>query len=1087
MEVEGEKNRVLLIEDNPGDARLIRELLSAEEGASFFLEHADRLSTGLARLAQGNIDVILLDLSLPDSHGLEGLNKICAQVPKVPVVVLSGLSDEAVAINAVQEGAQDYLVKGSVDSALLVRSLRYAIERQHLRVALRESESRYRLLADNAADLIWTANMKWRITYVSPSIKRLLGYTVEEMMRLAITDILTPDSLKQASKFIRNQMDIMTPTSQYPSLSLTLEYVRKDRSTLWAEVMLSFLWDKDGKLSQVLGVTREITERKKAEEALRQSEQRYRLLAENVKDIIWTRDMNLKLTYTSPSVLEMSGYSVEEVMSMGLEESLTPASLERLRPTLARVLAAGEKGQGDLPEVLVLEAELIHKGGSIMPVEMKVNLLRDSDGQPTGFLGVTRDITERKKAEEALRHSEQLYRLLAENIKDVIWTVDMNLRLTYTSPSITQLTGYRHEEYITKTLEEILTPASVEFVTNLFAEELALDDSGHSDLFRARTFEAELICKDGSIVPVEMKATGLRDADGRPIGVLGVSRDITERKKAGSALRESETRFRTVFEGTGLGIALVDFNAKTLSINPAFERMLGYNLEEFRQLEGSLKYLHPDDAMVDAKLYLEMVKGKREHYTVDKRYIRKDGGVIWGRQNLSVVRDASGKPKYFIAMIEDITARKKMEEALRQSEERNRELFENANDIIYTHDLAGNFTAINKSGERVTGYTREEVIGMNIARILTPASMERARQMIARKLSDGGQTRYELEIITKDEHEVLLEVNTRLIYEGGKPVGTQGIARDITERKKAENALRESEEKLRRYLESSPDAIYINDEKGTFLYGNLVAERMIGYSKEELIGHSFLELNILPPEYLAKAAQTLELNLAGKPTGPDEFELVRKDGSRIFVEISTYPTTHDDKIEVIGIARDITERKKMEQELLRLSDAFRMSTDSIAITDLEGNVIDLNEAALKLQGADNKADLIGLSVSDSIVPEEQERALKDLAQVMDKGYVSGIEYHILTKDGKKILVETSVSLMKARNGEPIGLVAVIRDITERKRAEEELRLLSDAVKMSKDSIVITDLEGRIVEANDATLEMHRMDNREDLIGRLALE
>ena len=207
--MEGEKIRILLIEDNPGDARLIRELLSAKESASFDLEHADRLSTGLARLAQGNIDVIFLDLSLPDSHGLDGLNKICAQAPKVPVVVLSGLSDEAVTINAMQEGAQDYLVKGCVDSTLLVRSLRYAIERQHLRVALRESESRYRILADNAADVIWTANMKWKITYVSPSIKRLLGYTVEEMMRLAITDILTPDSLKQAGKLIRNQMDIM--------------------------------------------------------------------------------------------------------------------------------------------------------------------------------------------------------------------------------------------------------------------------------------------------------------------------------------------------------------------------------------------------------------------------------------------------------------------------------------------------------------------------------------------------------------------------------------------------------------------------------------------------------------------------------------------------------------------------------------------------------------------------------------------------------------------------------------------------------------------------------------------------------------
>lgn len=308
------KTKVLLIEDNPGDAGLIRHLLIEAGDSLFDLGYADCLSTGLKLLGEGDIDVLLLDLSLPDSQGLDSLSKVLAKAPRVPIVVMSGLEDELVAIKAVQEGAQDYLVKGSVDAKLLARSLRYAIERQHLRAALGESESRYRLLADNAADIIWTANMKWRITYVSPSIKRLLGYTVEEMKRLAISDILTPDSLRQAGKLIRNQMDIMTPRSQHPPLSLTLEHIRKDGSTLWAEVMLSFLWDKDRKLSEVLGVTREITERKKAEEALQESERRYRLLAENVKDIIWTRDMNLRTTYVSPSVTEMSGYSVEEAM-----------------------------------------------------------------------------------------------------------------------------------------------------------------------------------------------------------------------------------------------------------------------------------------------------------------------------------------------------------------------------------------------------------------------------------------------------------------------------------------------------------------------------------------------------------------------------------------------------------------------------------------------------------------------------------------------------------------------------------------------------------------------------------------------------
>jgi len=801
--VEGEKIRILLIEDNPGDARLIRELLAEGGGASFDLEHVDCLSKGLTRLAQGGVDIVLLDLTLPDSHDLDGLGKILAQTLEVPIVVLSGLSDERVTIKAVRGGAQDFLVKGKIDSNILVRALRYAIERQRLRVALRESEARYRLLADNIADVIWTADSEARITYVSPSIKRVLGYTVEETLKLKISDILTPDSTEQARRFVKWQMKTFAKGVQYPPTSMTLEHVRKDGSTVWAEVMLSFMQDKNGNV--------------------------------------------------------------------------------------------------------------------------------------TGIMGATRDITERKKTEEALRESEQRYRLLAENIKDVIWTVDMNLRLSYTSPSITQLTGYRHEEYITKTLEEILTPASAKFIANLFAEELALENSGHGDLFRARTFEVELICKDGSTVPVEMKATALRDADGRPIRVLGVSRDITERRKAEEALKESETRFRTVFEGTSLGIALVDFDGKALSINPAFERMIGYNMEEFKEIEGSLKYLHPDDAIMDAKLYIEMLKGKREHYTVDKRYIRKDGEVIWGRQNLSAVRGAEGKPKYFVAMVED-----------------------------------------------------------------------------------------------------------------------------ITERKKTENALRESEEKLRRYLESSPDAIYIHDLKGTFLRGNNAGEELLGYSADEIEGKSFLELPILPPEYLPKAIQLLQLSAAGKPTGPDEFELIRKDGSHVFVEISAYPMTQGDKIEVIGIARDITERKKMEQELRRLSDAVNMSKDSFAISDMEGRIIEANEAALKMHGVENKADLIGRGALELIAPEDHEMLTDKMAKALETGSLPYIEYHCLKNDGSKCVVEASISVMKDKSGEPTGYMAVARDITERKRMEDALRQSEQSYRVllesTHDSIIVVDAE-----------------------------
>ncbi len=749
--------------------------------------------------------------------GLMAWTRYVRKRPEVPIVVLSGLSDEAVAINAVQEGAQDYLVKGSVDSALLVRSLRYAIERQHLRVALRESESRYRLLADNAADVIWTANMKWRITYVSPSIKRLLGYTVEEMKKLAINDILTPDSLKQASKIIRNQMEIMTPGSQHPPLSLTLEHVRKDGSTLWAEVMLSFLWDKDGKLSEIMGVTREITERKKAEEALRQSEQRYRLLAENVKDVIWIRDMNLKLTYTSPSVLEMSGYSVEEVMSMSLEESLTPASLELIRPVLDKVLAAGEKGQGDLPEVLVLEAELIHKDGSIIPVEMKVNLLRDSDGQPTGFLGVTRDITERKKAEEALRESQEELQAIFDNARDGIALFDLEGRLLKVNKRVLEVGGYTTDEIAGKTFDllEMFTPESIE-----------------------RMFTAKDMILSGKEVPVfECEAC----------------------TKSGRKLNLD------------------------IHVSPFF------------------------------------LKGKR-------------------LGSVSIMRD--------------ITERKKAEEALRESEERYRELFENANDIIYTHDLAGNFTSINKAGERVTGYMRNEVLGMNISSILTPASLELARQMTARKVGQGGSTQYELEIVAKDGHRVPLEISSRLIYEGNKPVSVQGIARDITERKRMEQALRQSEHNYRVLFESTIDGMFVTDvETMKVLLANQTAAKMCGFaSAENAIGINPLDL-VHPDDREQVLGFLVEDAFGEREQEVHEFRVITKDGREIWVSGMGTRIEYGGKLAVLSSIRDITERKRAEEQKKKMEEQLRLASRLAAVGELAAGVAhELNNPIAAIQG-----------------------------------------------------------------------------------------------------------------------------------------
>jgi len=227
----------------------------------------------------------------------------------------------------------------------------------------------------------------------------------------------------------------------------------------------------------------------------------------------------------------------------------------------------------------------------------------------------------------------------------------------------------------------------------------------------------------------------------------------------------------------------------------------------------------------------------------------------------------------------------------------------------------GVFKLVNSALGSMSGYDREELLGMPFLKLLTPDSrsfvMARYQARLAGK---EVPSIYETRAVTKEGEYRDIQINAVLIEYDGHPAN-EIIIRDITEHKQAEETLRQSEENLKAYLESSPDGIYIHDLKGTFLYGNKKAEDLTGYKREELIGKSFLNLNLLLKKRLVKAGKLLALNVMGRPTGPDEFELIRKDGSRVWVEVNTTSIKQGGKLVVIGFVRDITERKRMEQEL----------------------------------------------------------------------------------------------------------------------------------------------------------------------------
>jgi diguanylate cyclase (GGDEF)-like protein/PAS domain S-box-containing protein len=392
--------------------------------------------------------------------------------------------------------------------------------------ALSAKTEEYVTTTNLTGDIIAKLDEEGRWVFLNDAACQFFGRPREELLGTEAIAALHPEDIERTVQAVEEARARKEPIKGFVNRLAT------PMGTRVVEWNAYPLFDEEGQYAGIQMTGRDITERKQAEEALQESEARYRLLAENASDHVWTIDLGLRYTYVSPSVTRMRGYTVEEAMRGGVGQALTPASLEIARKILAEELAEDRSEQKDLFRSRSLEVEMNCKDGSTIWTEVRVTFLRGPDGQPVGILGVTRDITERKRTEEALRESERRYRLLAENTSDLIWTMDMSLRYTYVSPSITRMRGYTPEEVVGATIAQTLTPASREVARKALAEELAIERMEHKDLYRPRTLEFEVYCKDGSIIWTEMNMTFMRDSDGQPVGILGVTRDISERKRA---------------------------------------------------------------------------------------------------------------------------------------------------------------------------------------------------------------------------------------------------------------------------------------------------------------------------------------------------------------------------------------------------------------------------------------------------------------------------------------------------------------------------------------------------------------------------
>jgi len=414
---------VLLIEDNPGDARLIRELLAEVRGEPFVVEHANRLSLGLARLADAPIDIVLSDLGLPDSQGLDTFTRVHAQAPQVPIIVLTGTDDETLAVAAVRAGAQDYLVKGQVNSDSLARAIRYAVERKHTQEAVRESEDRYRDLVEHSQDLICTHDLTGRILSANQTALRALGYAPEELVNKNLLDFMPPGSADGLRAYLAD-------INEHHVASGLLRVQSRDGQThIWE--YNNNLRQIEGEPSIVRGMARDVTERVKAEKALRASEQRYQTLAETAPIGIFRTDPQGQTNYVNSRWCEIAGLQASQALGDGWLSAVHPADRDQ-------IVIGWQQATHDQTSSAT-EYRFLRPDGTVAWVMGKAVPEKDASGKIVSYIGTITDITERKRAEQELQQRADEFAALYEVTRDLAAQPDVDALLKVIVQRATEL------------------------------------------------------------------------------------------------------------------------------------------------------------------------------------------------------------------------------------------------------------------------------------------------------------------------------------------------------------------------------------------------------------------------------------------------------------------------------------------------------------------------------------------------------------------------------------------------------------------------------------------------------------------------
>ena len=673
---------------------------------------------------------------------------------------------------------------------------------------------------------------------------------------------------------------------------------RQDGATLFVRESARAVRDDSGRVLYYEGSVEDITVRKQAEEALRSLSLRQEVLLAAIPEIVMEVDSRKVYTWANRAGLDFFGDDV-----IGKEASHyfegDQNTYEAVQP-----IFSGEEG------TIYVESWQRRRDGQKRLLGWWCRALKDPRGNVIGALSSARDITDRRRANEALRESEQKYRSFVERAGDGILIIQEGV-VKYVNPELARMWGGEPGGIIDRPFTDFVATADLDLVAEHYRRRLAGENI-------ARVYRATLVRRDGTGVPTELNSEVI-EYDGRPADFV-IIRDLTERQEAEKKLKESEERLRLTLEATQIGIWDWDVKTDQWHVSPVYYSMLGYEPRPgLADRAEWLERVHPDDRARVQEEIQGVLSGHFLTYEYEARLRHADGTYHWvSVAGFNIKRDTDGKTTRILGTRMDITERKRAGEALRASEERYRRIAANIDGVLYSVDAeTREFTYLSPAFERMLGYNEADVKEMGgrkefLRRVIQYGDFMGQDEYL-RNIKDhpATNTQHHQESWWRCKNGALkcLEDRWISVYEDDRLVSTDGVLIDVTERKRAEQALRDSEERFSTIFRASPVGTCITRHSDGHLADvNDAFLRLFGYSREEVIGHTALELGMwVKPE--ARNAVIGVLDQMGK-VSDHELEIRTKSGEIQDTLISSELIELGGERYMVSLLRDITERKR---------------------------------------------------------------------------------------------------------------------------------------------------------------------------------